>query len=135
VYTEQDLEVSTGIPKSCASLPPADRARCAEDHPWHNHKSNRVVLRYYAGSEDLFYLDGAVEHLKWQAGTVEWSPASGFHFCITDQNVRTTAPEGKAEVTQQKVGDFKWSGPSKQKVDNLSEKPLETVIVKLKTIY
>jgi hypothetical protein len=55
--------------------------------------------------------------------------------CITDQNVRMTSPEGKAEVVQHKVGDFKWSGPSKQKVDNLTDKPIETVIVELKTIY
>jgi hypothetical protein len=186
----------TDIPKSCATLPPADRARCAESHPWHNHRLNRVVLRYFPGSEDLFYLDGTVEHLKWQAGEVQWSPASGFHYgaikkagypakvvgtaldplkvdpkdftlvlensqvrvlrlklgprqsapmheyslghlvvCFSDQNVRTTSSDGKAEVAQQKVGDFKWSGPSKQKVDNLGDKPLETVIVELKTIY
>jgi hypothetical protein len=49
--------------------------------------------------------------------------------------VRETSPEGKSEVAQRKVGDFKWSGPSKQKVDNLADKPLETVIVELKTIY
>ena len=55
--------------------------------------------------------------------------------CITEQNVRVTSPEGKAEVAQHKVGDFSWSGPSKQKVDNLTDKPLETVIVELKTIY
>jgi len=55
--------------------------------------------------------------------------------CFTDQNVRVTSSEGKAEVAQHKVGDFRWSGPSKQKVDNLSDKPLETVIVELKTIY
>lgn len=206
----------TDIPKSCATLPPQDRARCAESHPWHNHRLNRVVLRYYPGSEDLFYLDGTVEHLKWRAGEVEWSPASGFHYgangawnrpagttsgpvgmylaikkagypakvtgtaldplkvdpkdftlvlennqvrvlrlklgphqsapmheyslghlvvCFSDQNVRTTSSDGKAAAAQQKVGDFKWSGPSKQKVDNLSDKPLETVIVELKTIY
>jgi hypothetical protein len=206
----------TGIIKSCVTLPPADRKICAEDHLWHNHGLNRVVLRYFPGKEDLFYLDGAMEHLKWQAGAVEWSPASGFHYgangvwnrpagltsgpvgmylaikkagypgkvvgtaldplkvapkdftlvlensqvrvlrlklrphqsapmheytlrhlvvCFTDQNVRVTSPEGKAEVAQHKVGDFNWSGPSKQKVDNLSDKPLETVIVELKTIY
>ncbi|MGA2198211.1 MAG: hypothetical protein ABSH40_23290, partial [Bryobacteraceae bacterium] len=160
-----------------------------------------MVLRYYPGSEDLFYLDGTVEHLKWQAGEVEWSPASGFHYgangvwnrpagsasgpvgmylaikkpgypgkvvgtaldplkvapkdftlvlensqvrvlrlklgprqsvpmheytldhlvvCMTDLDARITAPEGEAEVAQHKLGDFSWSGPSKQKVDNLS---------------
>jgi hypothetical protein len=206
----------TDIIKSCATLPPADRKICAEDHPWHNHGLNRVVLRYYPGSEDLFYVDGTVEHLKWPAGAVEWSPASGFHYgangvwnrpagstsgpvgmylaikkagypgkvagtaldplrvdpkdftlvlensqvrvlrlklgprqsapmheytlghlvvCYTDQNVRETSSEGKAAVAQRKVGDFNWSGPSKQKVENLSDKPLETVIVELKTIY
>jgi hypothetical protein len=55
--------------------------------------------------------------------------------CITEQNVRVTSPDGKAEVTGHKVGDFRWSGPSKQKIDNLTDKPLETVIVELKTIY
>ena len=204
------------VPKACETLPPADRAKCREAPNWHNHGLNRVVIRYYPGSEDLYYMNGAVEHLKWQAGTVEWSPASGFHYgangvwngppgspagplgmylaikkpgypgkaggaaldplrvdpkaftlvfensqvrvlrlkmgprqsvpmheyslghlvvCITDQNVRATSPEGKAEVSQHKVGDFTWSGPSKQKVDNLTDKPLETVIVELKTIY
>jgi hypothetical protein len=73
-------DVGTAIPKSCATLPPQDRARCAENHPWHNHRLNRAVMRYYQGSEDLFYLDGTVEHLKWQKGDVEWSPASGFHY-------------------------------------------------------
>jgi hypothetical protein len=206
----------TGIPNSCATLPPADRARCGEAHVWHNHKLNRVVIRYYPGSEDLYYLDGTVEHLKWEAGTVTWSPASGFHYgangvwnvppgsaggpagmylaikkpgypgkvagtaldplrvdpnhftlvfensqvrvlrlklgpwqsvpmheygldhlavCITDQNVRETSPEGKAVVTGHKVGDFSWDGPSKQKLDNLTDKPLETVVVELKTFY
>jgi hypothetical protein len=205
----------TGIPKACATLPPQDRARCAENHPWHNHRLNRVMLRYYAGSEDLFYLDGFVEHLKWDKGAVVWSPASGFHYgangvwnrppgstgptgmflaikklgypgkvvgtaldplrvdpkdftlvlennqvrvlrlklgpkqsaplheytlghlvvCFSDQNVRVTSPEGKAEAAQYKVGDFHWSGPSKQKVENLTDKPLEAVIVELKTIY
>lgn len=66
----------TDIPKACAALPPADRVRCGEDHLWRNHKLNRVVIRYYPGSEDLYYLDGTVEHLKWEAGTVEWSPAT-----------------------------------------------------------
>jgi hypothetical protein len=54
---------------------------------------------------------------------------------ITDQNVRATSPEGKAEVTRHQDGSVTWSGPSKQKLDNLSDKPLETVIVELKSIY
>jgi hypothetical protein len=55
--------------------------------------------------------------------------------CFSDQNVRVTSSEGKAADAQHKVGDFNWSGPSQQKVENLSDKPLETVIVELKTIY
>jgi hypothetical protein len=187
---------------------------------WHNHPLNRVMVYIHNGGEKLTYLDGSVNDLKWQAGTVRWSPAEGYHYselppeldprvwktpafttpmivdigikkpgypgkvegtaldplrvdpkaftlvlensqvrvlrlklgprqsapmheyslghlvvCFTDQNVRTTSSEGKAEVAQQNVGDFKWSGPSKQKVDNLGDKPLETVIVELKTIY
>ena len=51
---------------------------------------------------------------------------------LTDQNVRETSPEGKTEVTQRKAGDFSWSGPSKHKVENLNDKPLEAVVVELK---
>jgi hypothetical protein len=54
---------------------------------------------------------------------------------LTDQNVRETSPEGKAEVIQYKWGDHSWSGPSKHKIDNLNDKPLEAVVVELKTIY
>jgi hypothetical protein len=187
---------------------------------WHNHPLNRVMVYIHTGGEKLTYLDGSVDDLKWQAGTVRWSPAEGYHYselppeldprvwktpafttpmivdigikkpgypgkvagtaldplkvdpkdftlvlensqvrvlrlklgprqsapmheyslghlvvCFSDQNVRTTSSDGKGAVAQQKVGDFKWSGPSKQKVENLSDKPLETVIVELKTIY
>ena len=41
----------------------------------------------------------------------------------------------KAEVARHKLGDFSWSGPSQQKIDNLSDKPLELVVLELKTIY
>jgi hypothetical protein len=46
-----------------------------------------------------------------------------------------TSPAGEAEVAQHKLGDFSWSGPSQQKIDNVSDKPLETVVVELKTLY
>jgi hypothetical protein len=54
---------------------------------------------------------------------------------ITDQNVRETSPEGKAESARHQDGSATWSGPSRQKVDNMTDQPLETVIVELKTIY
>jgi hypothetical protein len=55
--------------------------------------------------------------------------------CITDRNVRETSPEGKAEVAQHQAGDYSWAGPSKQKLENLNDKPSEAVVVELKSIY
>jgi hypothetical protein len=208
---------ATDLPKSCATLPPPDRARCGEaGHNWHNHKLNRVLIYFRTGGERLTYLDGTVEDLTWEPDTVKWSPATGFHYsgplptprvdprpngptgviiaikkpgypgkvagtaldplrvapqnftlvfensqvrvfrlkmgprqsvpmheytlnhlvvCMTDLDARMTSPEGEAEVAQHKLGDFSWSGPSQQKIDNLSDKPLETVVLELKTIY
>jgi len=208
---------ATDLPKACATLPPPDRARCAEDgHNWHNHKLNRVLIYFRTGGERLTYLDGTVEDLAWDPDTVNWSPAIGFHYsgplptprvdprpagpsgviiaikkagypgkvvgtaldplrvasgnftllfensqvralrlkigpresvpmhqytldhlvvCMTDLDARMTSPEGQAERAQHKLGDFSWSGPSQQKIDNLSDKPLETVVLELKTIY
>ena len=51
---------------------------------------------------------------------------------FTDQNVRETSPEGKAEVKQHKAGEFSWSGPSKHKIENLNDKPFEAAVVELK---
>ena len=51
---------------------------------------------------------------------------------FTDQNVRETSPDGKAEVKQHKAGDFIWSGPSRHKIENLSDKPFEAAVVELK---
>jgi hypothetical protein len=209
---------ATDLPKACATLPPPHRARCAEPgHNWHNHKLNRVMIYFFTGGEMLTYLDGSTEDLNWQAGTVKWSPASGFHYSgpsptalfrnpppngatgldigmkkpgypgkaggtaldplrvaprdfqlefensqvrvlrlnlgprqsvpmheytlnhlivyFTDQNVRETSPEAKAAVTQHQAFDFSWAGPSTQRVDNLSDKPFEAVVIELKTIY
>jgi hypothetical protein len=55
--------------------------------------------------------------------------------CMTDLDARMTSPEGGAQVAQHKLGDFSWSGPSQQKMDNLTDQPLETVVLELKTIY
>jgi len=51
---------------------------------------------------------------------------------FTDENVRETSPEGKAEVAQHKAGEFTWSGPSKHTLENLSDQPFEAAIVELK---
>lgn len=208
---------STDLPTLCGTLPPQDRARCAEpDHNWHNHKLNRVMIYFRRGGERLTYLDGSIEDLKWEPGTVNWSRAIGFHYsgplptprvdprpsgpsgiivaikkwgypgkvegtaldplrvapgnftllfendqvralrlklapgqsapmheytlkhmvvCMTDLNARMTSPDGAAEVVQKKLGDFSWSGPSRQTIENLSTQPMELVILEMKTIY
>jgi len=181
-------------------------------HKAHDHKLNRVMVYMHLGGEYLHYLgDGHTEDLKWQAGQVVWSPASGMHCSemkpdtpaftgpmivdigikkpgdprkqatttaldalrvdpkhyklefensqvrvlrlklapgestltvecplnrlvvnITDANIRETPAAGKAEVVQQKAAEFRWTGPSKQKVDNLSDQPFEAVIVEFR---
>jgi hypothetical protein len=52
---------------------------------------------------------------------------------INDANVRETAATGKTEVVQRKAAEFRWVGPSKQKLDNLSDKPFEAVIVEFRS--
>jgi hypothetical protein len=77
------------LSQACPTLPTQDRARCEEKvdkfrapapHNWHNHKLNRVMIYFRTGGETLTYLDGTVEELKWDPGTVNWSPAIGFHY-------------------------------------------------------
>lgn len=181
-------------------------------HKAHDHKLNRVMVYMHPGGEYLHYLsDGHTEDLKWQAGQVVWSPASGMHYSemkpdtpaftgpmivdigikkpgdpakqattaldalkvdpkhfkveiensqvrvlrlklgpgestpavecalnrlvvyITDANVRETPAGGKATVVQQKAAEFRWTGPSKQKVENLTDKPFEAVIVEFRS--
>jgi hypothetical protein len=55
--------------------------------------------------------------------------------CMTDFNGRVTLPDGKTAVAQRKLGDFAWSGPSQQQIDNLSDQALEMVVMEMKTIY
>src|ERR1035437_9463125 len=46
----------------------------------HDHKLNRVMVYLHPGGELLHYRDGSTEDLKWQAGEVKWSLASGLHY-------------------------------------------------------
>jgi hypothetical protein len=52
---------------------------------------------------------------------------------ITDANVRETPDGGKAEVAQHKSAEFTWRGPLTHKLENLSDKPFEAVIVEFKS--
>ncbi len=185
-------------------------------HPkMHDHKLNRVMIYAFRGGELLHFVDGHTVDLRWQAGDVTWSPASGLHysetppdhvfndppppngvlgmdigikkagnpgmavrtaldplrvdpkghklefensqvrvirvkvgprqsvpmheylfnrvvFYFTDLNVRETSPEGKVKITQHKAGDFSWDGPTRHKVENLSDKPFEALVVDVK---
>jgi hypothetical protein len=66
------------------------------------------------------------------APTVEYALNTVFWY-FTDQNVRETSPDGKTEVKLHKAGDWVWQdGPRKVKMDNLSDKPFEAIVVELK---
>ena len=51
---------------------------------------------------------------------------------LTDQHVRATSADGKAETMEHKPGDATWGGPTKHKEENLTDKPVELVVVELK---
>jgi hypothetical protein len=51
---------------------------------------------------------------------------------ITDQNVRSTAPDGKATIMQHKAGETTWGTPLKHKEENLNDTPFEIVVVEIK---
>jgi hypothetical protein len=60
-------------------------------------------------------------------------PLNTVFWFYTDQNVRETSPDGKAEVKQHKAGDFVWeNGPRKTKLENLNDKPFEAIVVEVK---
>jgi len=57
-----------------------DQVQILEKHGQpHDHKVNRVMVYVTDGGEILHYLDGKSVDLKWKAGDVKWSPASGMH--------------------------------------------------------
>jgi len=54
-------------------------------------------------------------------------------YYYTDQNVRETSPEGKAEVRRHRAGNWVWEGsPRKLKLDNLNDKPFEAIVVEFR---
>ncbi|HUS05858.1 MAG TPA: hypothetical protein VMZ52_06170 [Bryobacteraceae bacterium] len=52
---------------------------------------------------------------------------------LTDQNVRSTDAQGKVETVQHKAGEAAWGTAKTHKEENLNDKPLEIVIVELKS--
>ena len=51
---------------------------------------------------------------------------------LTDVQVKSTLADGKAEETQGKAGQVSWRDPLKHDSENLSDRPLEVIIVELK---
>jgi len=97
-------------------------------------------LRVAPGNFTLVFENSQVRVLRLKVGPRQSVPMHEYTLnhlvvCMTDLDARMTSPGGKAEVLQHKLGDFSWSGPSQQKIDNLTDKPLETVVLELKTIY
>jgi hypothetical protein len=52
---------------------------------------------------------------------------------ITDANVRETPDGGEPQLLVKKPAEFKWEVPSKSKLENLSDKPFEAVIVEFRS--
>jgi quercetin dioxygenase-like cupin family protein len=50
----------------------------------------------------------------------------------TDQNVKFHKPDGTSEVIQAKAGDAIWTAEGSHLPENLSDKPLELILVELK---
>ena len=51
---------------------------------------------------------------------------------ITDQNILSTAPDGKTQTQQHKAGDVTWGTPLTHKEQNLNDAPFEVLVVELK---
>ncbi len=51
---------------------------------------------------------------------------------LNDQRVKFTYPHGKTEEVSAKAGEVKWTPAGAHEPENLSDKPLEVVLVELK---
>jgi len=52
--------------------------------------------------------------------------------CLTDIHERTTGPDGKSQEVTHKAGDVAYREPMKHAEENLSDQPLEAIVVELK---
>ena len=51
---------------------------------------------------------------------------------LTDLDVKVTFPDGKTEERHAKAGEAEWHAGEKHTVENISNKPLEVIMVELK---
>lgn len=79
-----------------------DQVQILERHGQpHDHKLNRVMVYVTDGSEILHYPGGKDVVLKWRAGDVRWSPASGMH----TSEITTKNPIKLVDVGIKKAGN------------------------------
>ena len=57
---------------------------------------------------------------------------SGLAVFLTDEHVRFTFPNGETEELQTKTGETNWLPAGKHLPENLSDKPLELILVEIK---
>lgn len=57
---------------------------------------------------------------------------AGVAVFLTDQNIRFHTPDGKAEDITAKKGEATWLAGGKHNPENLSDAPLELILVELK---
>ena len=58
---------------------------------------------------------------------------AGVAVFLTDQNGKFTLADGKSEERSAKAGEARWLPAEKHLPENLSEKPLELILVEVKT--
>ena len=51
---------------------------------------------------------------------------------LTSQKVKVTTPDGKSELSEHQAGDVSWGRPAKHAEENLSDSPLQVLVVELK---
>ena len=51
---------------------------------------------------------------------------------VTDAHTKFTLPDGKTTETHSKAGDVAWRAAEKHAAENLSDKPVEVIIIELK---
>ena len=52
---------------------------------------------------------------------------------LTDMNFKVTSADGKVDNSVHKAGDVTWGVPNQHKEENLSDKPVELVVVEVKS--
>ena len=52
---------------------------------------------------------------------------------LTDDHVKFTLPDGKSEDSTNKAGETLWTAGGKHLPENLGDKPMELILVELKT--